>query len=503
MNNSGDIYSAKYLIVSAFDCREDCAFYVENGKIVDVSHLQNLVSKFPAARVHEFEDAAILPGFVNAHHHCFGVNLVNQGIQDDFLEPWIIASAGAATVSTKTLTEYAAIRLLKNGVTSLVDACTAGETEQAAENKVREKIRIYSSFGMSCAVAPGERWQNRFVHQAQQDLTFLRHLPDAISTKLERDHVTRQRLKPTEYLSLIPRLAEEYATVETANVWFGPTSPHWTGQDMLRRISRAANEHEIQVQSHAEETLLQNLVTGQPGNQKPVNALAATGLLNESLSLAHMVWADDRDLQQVAEAGAHVVCNPSSNLRLRSGTARAWKMKEFGINLGLGLDGTSLSGDDDMFAEMRLARNLYWPKDPRQTSLTSRDVLNMATLGGARLMGSDRRNGSLDPGKRADFILLNLERLRSPWISEITDPIELIVGSAKSSDIISVYVNGSKAVSLGSFCLGDEAEVLHRISEETEHSINRKLSEEEYSTVRSALLRWYDDQLTQGVQKPL
>ncbi len=500
MGDGGSIFSARWVLVDAFHSRRDCAIYVRDGKIGEIAPLQDLTSRFPAAQIHIGENVAILPGFVNAHHHCFGVNLVNQGISDDLLEPWIIATAGAADISSKISTEYAALRLLKNGVTAVVDACTGGETAALAEEKIRDKIAIYTGLGISCAIAPGERWQNRIVHQSGQDQTVLAQLPEHLRERLERQHISRARLNPAEYLDLVLRLAEEYASAETSDVWFGPTAPHWASPQLLKEIACAVRERGLRMQTHAEESLLQHLTAGRPDFLNPVAELAKIGLLNENLSLAHMVWADDNVLEYVAGMGAHVVCNPSSNLRLRSGIARAWKMKRFGINLALGMDGTSLADDDDMFAEMRLARNLYWSADPIEPHLTAQDVFDMATMGGARLMGMDQCIGSLNAGKRANFSIVSLDRIQGPWLTESVDPIELLVSSAKTSDIESVYVGGSLAVSQGKVCNKDEQNVLQNINEEMQRAADQRLSAEDYAIVKSTLLRWYDNWLTQSAQ---
>lgn len=497
MHDGGHIFSARWVIADAFQCHKDAAIFVRNGRIGDVAPVQDLTARFPEAQVVPGGNTAILPGFVNAHHHCFGVNLLNQGVGDDVLEPWMLATAGTAAISSKISTEYAALRLLKNGVTAVVEACTAGETVALAEAKIREKIGVYNELGMSCAIAPGERWQNHLVHPSGQDQGFLKLLPEHLRKRLKRQHITRTRLKPAEYLDLITRLADENAPVETADVWFGPTAAHWTGQQLLADIANRMRDKGFRAQTHAEESMLQHLSTAAPGEDSAVGQLANAGLLSDRMSLAHMVWAEERDLSRVARMGAHIVCNPSSNLRLRSGVTRAQLMKQLEINLALGMDGTSLAGDDDFFAEMRLARNLYWSADPTEPDLTARDVFDMATMGGARMMGQDHNIGSLQRGKRADFFVIDLDRIQGPWLADTVDPVALLVGSAKSADIKSVYTGGTLAVADGALCDIDEQAVLQNIAEEMQRMPDQRLNAQDYSIVRSSLLRWYDDWLTQ------
>lgn len=498
--DSGAIFAAKWVIFDAFHSHENHAIYVSQGKICDLAPFSELRSRYPEATLHKDESTVIAPGFVNAHHHCFGVNLVNQGILDDVLEPWILSAAGAADISSRTATEYASLRLLKSGVTAVVDCCTAAETVALSERKIREKIQVFSSLGLACAVAPGERWQNRLVHPDGQDQAFLASLPESLRGTLQRKHISRKRLEPENYVNLISRLHEEYRGTDTVDIWFGPTAPHWTGRRLLRDIGRTVREKGVRVQTHAEESLLQHRTIGGADFPASISELAQSGLLSENLSLAHMVWADDKDLNRVADMGAHIVCNPSSNLRLRCGIARAPRMKSLGINLALGMDGTSLANDDDMFAEMRLARNLYWSDDPTQPDLSAQDVFDMATMGGARLMGMDQHIGSLSIGKRADFQIVNLNRLKGPWLAEHVDPVELLVSSAKATDIQKVYTGGSLAVVDGETCGRDEHDVLQNVAEEMQRATDQKLSTKDYATLRSCLMRWYENWLADNVR---
>jgi cytosine/adenosine deaminase-related metal-dependent hydrolase len=494
-----DIFSARWIIEDAFRSHKGYALYVLDGRIAGLAPLAELKAHFPSARMHSDINTAILPGFVNAHHHCYGVNLINQGIGDDLLEPWIFASAGAADVAPRLATEYAAMRLLKNGVTAVVDPCTAGQTAGIAEAKVRDKIAVYKGLGLSCAIAPGERWHNQLVHPNGQTQSFLTTLPEVLRSKLQRQHVARTRIDPQSYVRLLSHMHGEHAASDCADVWFGPTAPHWTGQETLRDIATEVRKSGQRIHTHAAESRLQHLSATALGFQGAITELGKAGLLTNGLSLAHMVWADEKDLARVVEAQAHIVCNPSSNLRLRSGIAPASLMKRMGINLALGMDGTSLAGDDDMFAEMRLAQSLYWSSDQATSSLTAKDVFDMATMGGARLMGMDQNIGSLSVGKRADFVILRLDRLEGPWLDPGLDPVELLVSSAKSADIESVFTGGQLAVSQGEAINCDEKTILQKITDSMQRAADQRLSASEYAAVRSALLRWYDDWLTKNV----
>ena len=222
-----------------------------------------------------------------------------------------------------------------------------------------------------------------------------------------------------------------------------------------------------------------------------IQHLSATGMLKERVSLAHMVWASPREFGLLAQSGVHVSCNPSSNLRLRSGIAPAAVMKSAGINLAIGMDGTTLADDEDMFAEMRLLLNLNRPPMPNLPALSSKDVFQMATEGGAALMGNADKLGRLEIGKKADVTIVNLANITKHWVTNDVDPISLLLARATSKDVKHVIVNGELRLRDGIVCGVDEDESYSQMASEMERAQVRSIEKQIASDIRPHLQKWY------------
>ena len=126
------LLSGRWVIVSAWDVRSDHTLLVQNGRVVELGPRSEMRARYAGLREIGGDDCAILPGFINAHHHCYGVELANQGIHDDFLEPWMFNSNAMVSLSPRVATAHAALRLLHSGVTAVVDMCAAGSSRDIA-----------------------------------------------------------------------------------------------------------------------------------------------------------------------------------------------------------------------------------------------------------------------------------------------------------------------------------------------------------------------------------
>lgn len=441
------LLSGRWVVLSARDIRMDHALLLRRGRVAAVGPAQDMRARYSGVAELGGGDCAILPGLINAHHHCYGVELVNQAVADDFLEPWMFNAAAMVDVPPQLSTTHAALRLLQSGVTSVVDMCAAGPDRASAETRLRAKAQAYRQAGLRAVIAPGERWQNRIVHGAGEEAGFLATLPADLRDRLHRAEVARQRLTPDDYLGLLGDLVGE--NDGQTDFWFGPTGPQWTPDDLLADIARQAERLDTRVQTHVLESHYESIESPRIRGCSVIDHFARLGLLNDRLSLAHAVWATEADLDQIARAGAQVSHNPGSNLRLRSGVAPAAQMRAAGVTTALGMDGTTLAGDEDMFAEMRLALHLNRAPHASGPALTARDVLDMATTGGAQLLGRADELGQLQPGFLADAVVLDLSRLLKPWTDPAADPVELIVGRARAGDVRDVLVGGNPVLRNG------------------------------------------------------
>jgi cytosine/adenosine deaminase-related metal-dependent hydrolase len=191
------------------------------------------------------------------------------------------------------------------------------------------------------------------------------------------------------------------------------------------------------------ETLYQLQYAERLHGQTPAHRLYELGALGPKVSVAHGVWLTKRDIALLAETGTGVCHNPSSNLRLHSGIAPVLEMLRQSVPVALGTDSTGINDDDDMLQEMGLAFALHRPPGLQEKSMTAHEVLHMATLGGARVTTFGDNIGSLEPGRRADMVLVDWHRISFPYVDSDLDPLQVLVSRTRAKDVQAVIVDGN------------------------------------------------------------
>ncbi len=192
-----------------------------------------------------------------------------------------------------------------------------------------------------------------------------------------------------------------------------------------------------------------------------IRHLDALGLLDARAILAHCVWLDDEEIDILARTGASVAHNPMSNLKLASGIARVPDMLDAGIRVTLGTDGAISGNDLDMWLALRLAATLHRGATGRADAVDTGQALRMVTLAGAEALGAADRLGSLEVGKAADMILLDLRRAHAV---PLFDPMTHLVFSTAKSDVRHVFVGGRQVVRDGALTRIDLDETLAAVT---------------------------------------
>jgi 5-methylthioadenosine/S-adenosylhomocysteine deaminase len=171
----------------------------------------------------------------------------------------------------------------------------------------------------------------------------------------------------------------------------------------------------------------------------PTAFLDSIGLLGATTIGAHGVWVNDADIAILKRTGTGVAHNPESNMKLASGAAPVTRYLAAGVKLGLGTDGAASNNDLDMFEAMRQASFLAKHSTHDPTAVKAQDALDMATMGGARVIGMDRLLGSLEAGKRADLITVSIASARE---TPMYDPVSHLVYVTRGDDVRNTIVNG-------------------------------------------------------------
>ena len=222
-----------------------------------------------------------------------------------------------------------------------------------------------------------------------------------------------------------------------------PHAAFTVGLEHLAQIADLAREQGAMVTTHASENDRENDDTVAATGMRPVPALDASGILALAPVLGHGVRLDEHDRERVADTGTAVAHCPGSNLKLASGAADVVGYRDQGIRVGIGTDGCSSSNDLDMFTAMRLAANLARLVHEDPAALSALDVVRAATIEGARALGLGDRIGTIEAGKEADLIALDL---RAPHLVPVHDPYTSVVFSAGRSDVRHVLVAGRPVV---------------------------------------------------------
>jgi 5-methylthioadenosine/S-adenosylhomocysteine deaminase len=402
------------------------------------------------ATVLDCAGAAVLPGFVDGHNHLY--QALARGLGEGmsivpwlcgFMWPYSIAIDGAEAVAAARL---GAVEALRSGITTVVDNHYA-PSDIATTLAIADVIE---EAGLRGAVARGMAGQPTAIARR-------RGQPDGLF-----------RYSAADELAITREAIGHRPPGSRVEVWPAPLNLTYVDQHLLRAAIELARELGTHWHTHCCEG------RGDPESYRdahgatPVQWLAAEGLLDGRATLAHAVWLDDKDIDLVAEAGAHVAHNPTSNAYLASGTVRLRDLRERGVAVALGTDGPSCGHRQDLFECMKQAIFAQRLATLDPTAARAEHALEMATRDGARYAGVDA--GVLAPGRLADIVVVGLDR---PHLRPVHRVVSQLVYSARGSDVRTTIVGG-EIVYAGGRCLRiDEDEVVADAQRHAEHLLER------------------------------
>ncbi len=424
---------------------------VQDGAIAAVAPS---VEPPPQTRIIDARHRLVTPGLVNAHMHSF--ESTYRGRYERLpMELW--ALYGYPTLGAKPLddellylrTMVVAIESLRNGVTAILDDIDewSGQTVDALE----PVFRAYATSGMRASCSGN--FQNRF------DVDVLPHA-DEVVPPAERDLLTTGAV-PTdeEYLEFLREAARCFHRPdERQRFVIAPCGPQWCTESLLVETHRLAQELGLNYHVHALETRVQVATQQTFYDDTLIAFMDRLGVLDESTTLAHAIWVTDRDVERLAHAGAAVVHNPISNLKLGAGIAPLRALLDAGVPVGLGTDGPSCNDTARLFDTIRVAALLQNVTTPNHSAWpTAREIIEAATRGSARAAGIADQVGSLEVGKRADLVLFDLDTIN---FTPLSDPYRQLAFSENGTSIRLVVVDGETVVEDGRCTKVDEQEVL-------------------------------------------
>ncbi len=210
---------------------------------------------------------------------------------------------------------------------------------------------------------------------------------------------------------------------------------------LLTTVRDLAKEYGVIIHTHASENRGEIELVEKDRGMRNILYLDRIGLMGPNLILAHCIWLDDEEMKVIADSGAKVSHCPNSNLKLASGIARVPELLDMGAHVSLGADGAPCNNNLDMFQEMRTAALIHKARLLNPTVMPADRVFEMATLGGAKAIGQENEIGSIEIGKKADLVILDVDALHSTPAYNV-DLISQLVYSTSSKDVVTTIVNG-------------------------------------------------------------
>ncbi|HAA85602.1 MAG TPA: 8-oxoguanine deaminase [Kosmotogaceae bacterium] len=418
MNETDEIISGAYVSIDDNVIEE-----VGPGEPSDLSPYDEII---------DLSGHVVIPGLVNTHHHLYQSLFRNvREVASAKLFDWLTYLYGlwekldneAIYVSTKV----AVYEMMKSGVTTTTDMLYLhpkgkerfidSEIEGAAECG----IRFHPTRGsMSLSEKDGGLPPDSVVQTHEQIMEDSRRL-------IERFHDPRK-------LSML-RIA------------LAPCSPFSVKESSLAETVELAEEYDVLLHTHLAETRDEEEFCLSNHGLRPVDYMKKVGWLNRRVWFAHVVWVNDSDIRLLSESDCGIAHCPSSNMRLGSGIAPIRKMLDNGLRVGLAVDGSASNDTGNMLLEARNMLLLQRVKEGAE-ALTPYEALRAATIGGASVLRMDDYTGSIDPGKAADLIAFNLNRIE--FAGGVSEPVgSLIMCDAKQADF--VMINGKVRIKEGQF----------------------------------------------------
>lgn len=386
---------------------ENHALVIKDGKILDLGPSEKILKHYTAPEIIHQPNHVVLPGFVNAHTH-MPMSLL-RGLADDLpLMKWLqenIWPAETACVSAEFATdgtELALLEMIQGGVTCVNDMYFFAE--EIAEVIHRSGIRGFVANSILNIPMP---WAPN------------------LDTCFEKAEALHHHVK-------------QYPLVRAT---LAPHAPYTNDEKSLLRVKKLAEKLDLKIHMHVQETLAEIHQHDLLYKERPLKTLDRLGLVSPRLMAVHMTQLSPDDIELIKTKGASVIHCPESNMKLSSGACPVSLLLKQGINVALGTDGAASNNNLDMFGEMRSAAFMgkLITEDPE--NLSAYEVLSMATLNGAKALGIDSETGSLEIGKSADLISINLQ---DPATLPVYNPISQIVYAAHPHQVTDSWVAGKQ-----------------------------------------------------------
>jgi 5-methylthioadenosine/S-adenosylhomocysteine deaminase len=380
---------------------DDHAVAVRDGAIVAVLPTAEARARFDARETVSRPDAALVPGFVNAHTH--NPMTLLRGVADDLpLKVWLqqhIWPIEGAVIGPE---------FVADGVTLAIAEMLRGGTTCVNEN---------------------------YFFPDVQAATYRRHGFRARIGLPVIDFPTAWAKSDDEYFDKAGEVHDQWRDDALIGTAFAPHAPYTVNDANFERIRMLADQLDLPVHLHLHETAQEVQQSVDEHGQRPIARLDRLGLVNDRLIAVHMTQLTEGEIHLCAERGVSVVHCPESNLKLASGFCPACALERAGVTLAIGTDGCASNNDLDMVGEMRTAALLAKAVAGDAAALDAFSSLRAATLGGAKAIGFDHLVGSIEPGKQADLACIDLSALETQPLHHVVSQLVYAAGRQQVTDV--------------------------------------------------------------------
>ena len=339
---------------------------------------------------------------------------------------------------------------------------SGGTTAEVMFDGARQVLRAYDESGMRVAFSQGMWDQNRLAYD---DEAFLETLPADLQGRA-RLYLDGADISHEDYLKLNSELMRDYGQgSERVRILLFPVNLQWCSDSLLMSSKEFATRHNIGIHIHLVESMYQKQYGLRTFGKTPLAHLYDLGFLGPEVSIDHGVWLTEGDIELMGETGIMLTHQPSSNFRLMSGMAPLNQLLAKGVTVALGIDEAGINDDNDILQEMRLALKMHRVPGIDQVGPTSGQILHLTTVGGAKTTMFGDRIGSIEKGKGADLVLMDLERLSKPYLDSSLSIVDVVLYRGKMIDVDTVMIAGQVVYKDRKFTRLDKDDIVAQLAE--------------------------------------
>ncbi len=408
---------------------------IEDGRIVEISQKIGCEADYEI----NGEGMVALPGLINAHTHL--AMTLFRGTADDMpLQDWLTKAIWPVEAQLQARHVYAGSLLgclenIASGVTTFNDMYFY--LEEVARAAEEAGVRAILSFPLLDVA--GEEQGKELLKKARKGLS---------------------------------KFAKENSRIR---VFVGPHAPYTCSQELLMKARELAREYNTGIHIHVAETEKEVEDSLREKGKRPFEYLESIGFLGDNVLAAHAVHVSRKEMEILKKRGVSIAHCPVSNMKLCSGVAPVKEYLSSGINVALGTDGCASNNTLDMFEEIKMAALLQKVYTGDASAVRAMQALEMATINGARALGIADEVGSIEAGKRADIVLINMKK---PSLTPNFSPVSHLVYATRGCDVYATIVDGEILMLNGEFRTLDPEKVM-RFAEEEALDLFRRAGQED------------------------